>query len=335
MSNLFMLREEEIRSRLDINYNREFLYYKDLPLFFEKFKKSFQSVDCVACKSENHYILTEKDGFSFKKCDKCQTVFISPRPEPEALDWWYGHSEHIKHSQEILRKTADKRQMIYDDRIDKLFSRTHNSVKSVLEIGCGTGNFLKLIKTRKPELKVTGVDLSPEAVELAKEKGIDCFNVSAEAFAKENSGSYDLILAFEVLEHVFDPFSLIRALVRLLEKKGTICMTMPNYLSYDFLHLGDVYKNFFGPDHLNYYNQFSIKTLLEQGGCDHIEIFCDGILDTAIVANYHSDKKKMSEGFWKYIYDNKDEYSSFLVDYQKLLQKYKLSGNMTVVARKS
>jgi hypothetical protein len=52
------------------------------------------------------------------------------------------------------------------------------------------------------------------------------------------------------------------------------------------------------------------------------------------VGNYHSDKKRILEGFWRYIYENREKYSNFLIDYQKLLQKYKLSGNMTVVAGK-
>lgn len=333
MKNIFTLKENEIRPRIDTNYNREVLYYSDLHNF-EKFKKNFQCVDCVSCKSKNHYMISKKNGFIFRKCDECQTVFISPRPGPEELEWWYTHSEHVAHSQEILEKTADTRMMIYNDRIKKLFSRITVPVKSVLEIGCGTGNFLQRIREIKPELTVTGIELSPDAVRLTKKKGLNCCHSSAEEFAEKTGSKYDLILGFEVLEHVFDPPSLINALFKLLRKGGTLYMTMPNYLSYDFLQIGECYRNFFGPSHLNYYNPFSIMKLLESGGGNCIKIYSDGILDTAIVENYHSDKKKILEGFWGYIYDNKAKYQDFLIDYQKLLQKHQLSGNMTVVARK-
>ena len=267
MNNIFTLKEEDIRSRLDVNYNREFLYYKDLPIFLKNFKQNFQYVDCVSCKSKNYDIISHKDGFIFRKCNECGTVFISPRPGPKALQWWYSNSEHVKDSQKILEKTADKRTQIYNDRIDKLFKRISPShVKSLLEIGCGVGEFLKLIKRNKPELKITGIDMSDEAVGLAKEKGVNCLNISAEDFAKKSSEHYDLILAFEILEHVFDPISLVKALFNLLKKDGILYMTMPNYRSYDFLQVGDVYRNFFGPSHLNYYNPFSIMKLLERGG---------------------------------------------------------------------
>lgn len=266
MKDLFTLKEEDIRSRIDVNYNREVLYYKDLPLFLKNFKQKFQHVDCVSCTSKNHYIISQKDGFNFRKCNECGTVFISPRPDPEALRWWYTHSEHVKHSNKILEKTADMRMQIYNDRIDKLFKRIPPPVKSLLEIGCGTGRFLKLLKEIKPELQSTGIDINAEAVEIAKEKGVNCLNASAEAFAEKDNERYDLILAFEVLEHVFEPFSLIKVLLKLLEKDGKIYMTLPNYLSYDFLQVGDVYRNFFGPSHLNYYNPFSIMKLFERGG---------------------------------------------------------------------
>ena len=332
MKKLFTLKEEDIRPRVDLNYNREFLYYKDIETFFKKFGKSFKDVDCVSCASKKHYVISQKDNFIFRKCNECQTVFISPRPGPKELEWWYTHSAHIKHSQKILEKTADMRMVIYNERIDKLFGRISSPVKTVLEVGCGTGKFLRLLKESKPQLKFTGIDISHEAVKLAKENGVNCLEFSAEEFAEKSKEQYDLILAFELLEHVFDPISLIKVLMKLLGKDGNLYMTMPNYLSYDFLQIGDVYRNFFGPSHLNYYNPFSIKKLLERGGYKSIEIFCDGVLDTDIVGNYHSDKKRILEGFWKYIYENREKYSNFLIDYQKLLQKYKLSGNMTVVA---
>ena len=183
-------------------------------------------------------------------------------------------------------------------------------------------------------MKIIGIDISDEAVALAKEKAVNCLHFSAEEFAGKRTEQYDLVLAFEVLEHVFDPFSLIKSLLELLEKGGKIHMTIPNYLSYDFLQVGDAYRNFFGPSHLNYYNPFSIMKLLEGGGYSCIEIFCDGILDASIAGNYHSDKKKIQDGFWKYVYDNKGRYSDFLIDFQKLLQKHKLSGNTTIVATK-
>ena len=335
MKKLFELSEEDIRPKIELNYNREILYYQDLSLFQKKFKKKYTKVDCVSCLSKSHSKIFEKDGFDFRKCDECETVFISPRPESKALEWWYTCSEQVKHSAKILEKTEANRMPIYKNRIDNIFKRISHPVDSVLEIGCSNGNLLSLLQKIKPELKCTGIDMSPDALKMAEKKEVRCINISAEEYAEKSKEKYDLILAFEILEHVYDPLALVNALKELLNKDGVIYMTMPNYIAYDFLQVGDVYRNIIAPSHLNYFNPSSVIRLLARGGYQNIKVFCDGILDTNIVNNYHSDKKKVLNGFWGYIYNHSEKYSNFLVNFQKLLQKHKLSGNMTVLAQKT
>jgi len=222
MNDVFKLKEEDIRPQLDVNYNREVLYYKDLRTFLKKFKNSFQDVDCVSCKSKNYYVISKKDGFRFNKCQECGTIFISPRPTPSALKWWYRNAKHVKHSNEILEKTAEKRKIINEDRIKKLFRRIIRSIESMLEIGCGNGIFLSLIKQLKPNLKITGIDLNPNAIELARKKDLNCFNFSAEEFVKDIADKYDLVVAFEVFEHIFNPKCFIQALSNMLKPGGYI-----------------------------------------------------------------------------------------------------------------
>lgn len=328
------LKEYDICPRIDVNYNREVLYYEDIKVFLKKFKDDFKNSNCVACSSKLHYHLMEKDGFDYRKCTECETVYISPRPEPEALKWWYSKSRQIKHSAKILEKTKDKRLLIYKDRVEKILSRINGNIKTVLEIGCSSGIFLDFFRSVKPEFKFAGIDASKDAIKIAREKKLNCKNISIEEFAKKTNTKYDLILAFEVLEHLNNPLNTLKFIYRLLSRESFLYFTVPNYLAYDFLEIGDIYRNLAGPAHLNYFNPYSIKKLLKRAGFKGIRVFCDGILDTSIVQNYHSEKKKVQYGFWKYIYDNKDRYSEFLKEFQSLLQKYILSGNMTVIAKK-
>ena len=120
----------------------------------------------------------------------------------------------------------------------------------------------------------------------------------------------------------------------MLSANGAVYLTMPNYLAYDFLEVGEIYRNLLGPAHLNYFNPRSIARLLERAGFRDAHVYCDGVLDTSIMANYHREKRKVLTGFWKHIYDRDEEYAEFLDEFQDLLRKYRLSGNMTVVARR-
>lgn len=327
-----VLKEYDIRPKVDLNYNREILYYEDLEIFFRNYKNKFKEADCVACSSKMHFHLIEKDGFHYRQCSECKTVFISPRPDNEALDWWYSASQ-TKHAMKILEKTKNKRILIYKERIQKLLSRIDSNIKSVLDIGCSSGIFLETFKSINPELNFFGIDSNKDSIMLAKRKKLDCKNITVENFAKITKSRYDLILALEVFEHLTNPVNTLKAISRLLGSSGYLYFTIPNYYGYDFLEIGEIYRNLLGPGHLNYYNPHSIQILLKKNYFKEIKVFCDGILDTSIVENYHHEKKKIQDGFWKYIYDNKNKYSEFLNEFQKMLIKYKLSGNMTIVAK--
>ena len=65
------LKEYDIRPKIELNYNREILYYEDIKVFLKKFKDDFKDTDCLACSSKSHHHLMEKDGFHYRKCIEC------------------------------------------------------------------------------------------------------------------------------------------------------------------------------------------------------------------------------------------------------------------------
>jgi 2-polyprenyl-3-methyl-5-hydroxy-6-metoxy-1,4-benzoquinol methylase/ribosomal protein S27E len=324
----------DIRPVSEINYNREVLYPEDLKEFHKRFNSQFIDVDCVACSSDRHFFITEKDGFKYRKCEKCGTAFISPRPAVEMLSWWYCNAKKQKHAAGILKKTAAKRVEIYKKRCDNMVSRVDADFNSVLELGASIGTFLQLLAERKPEARIKGIDFNDSSIEEAQKRGVEVENISIEEYAGKKSEKFDLILAFEVVEHIYEPEITVNAVYNLLEDDGCFYFTLPNFHGYDFLEIGDVYRNFAGPGHLNYFNPDSIKVFMKKVGFKSVEVYCDGVLDTNLVQKYQKEKKKIQTGFWKFIYDNSEKYSDFIDDFQSLLQKHKLSGNMTVVAKK-
>jgi 2-polyprenyl-6-hydroxyphenyl methylase/3-demethylubiquinone-9 3-methyltransferase len=109
-------------------------------------------------------------------------------------------------------------------RLDYVDKRAPLSGRTVLDIGCGGGLMAEAMAARGA--KVTGIDLSEGALKVAKlhlkESGrqVDYRHVSAEALAAELPGHFDVITCLEMLEHVPDPGSVIRAIATMLKPGG-------------------------------------------------------------------------------------------------------------------
>ena len=71
---------------------------------------------------------------------------------------------------------------------------------SVLDVGCGSGGFLRYLHGRRPSACLRGTDISPGAVEVARSSGFDAF--VADLTREPLDRKYDYITAFEVIEHI-------------------------------------------------------------------------------------------------------------------------------------
>ncbi|WP_374474910.1 bifunctional 2-polyprenyl-6-hydroxyphenol methylase/3-demethylubiquinol 3-O-methyltransferase UbiG [Zoogloea sp.] len=115
------------------------------------------------------------------------------------------------------------------DWIDKTVSL---SGKKVVDIGCGGGILAESMAGRGAE--VTGVDLSEKALGVARlhlyESGetVNYRHISAEDIARESPASFDVVTCMEMLEHVPDPASTIRACATLVKPGGKVFFSTLN-----------------------------------------------------------------------------------------------------------
>lgn len=130
------------------------------------------------------------------------------------------------------------------DYIDRL-AALHG--KSVLDVGCGGGILAESMAQRGA--RVTGIDLSDQALKVAQlhslESGVsvDYRHTSAETFAREQAANFDVVTCMELLEHVPDPASTVRACAALAKAGSHVFFSTinRNLKSYLFAVIGAEY----------------------------------------------------------------------------------------------
>jgi 2-polyprenyl-3-methyl-5-hydroxy-6-metoxy-1,4-benzoquinol methylase len=100
--------------------------------------------------------------------------------------------------------------------------------KSILDIGCASGALLKLLSSHNPA-KLTGIDIAEYPILYGKDRyGLDlrCTSLEAAAFL---TGSFDLILMIDIIEHIEALPSFLQEVKRVLRPSGSVFLITPNY----------------------------------------------------------------------------------------------------------
>jgi len=134
-----------------------------------------------------------------------------------------------------------------------------NDLKSILDIGAGSGIFLeRLPKDRNKN----ALEFNNEAIKVLNEKAINAYCQNIEEFSsdKANLEKYDIITAFQVLEHIPNVFSFINSILKCLKPGGYIVFGTPNNVPY--LYGYDKYHALnLPPHHINLFNSESFKKI--------------------------------------------------------------------------
>ncbi|HSJ49125.1 MAG TPA: bifunctional 2-polyprenyl-6-hydroxyphenol methylase/3-demethylubiquinol 3-O-methyltransferase UbiG [Gammaproteobacteria bacterium] len=140
--------------------------------------------------------------------------------EELASRWWDPHSE--------FKPLHD----INPLRVDYIDRHAGLAGKRVLDVGCGGGILSEAMAQRGAQ--VTGIDMGEAPLSVARlhqyESGVevDYLHATAEQLAAEQPASYDVVTCLEMLEHVPDPGSVIRACSQLVKPGGQVCFSTLN-----------------------------------------------------------------------------------------------------------
>ncbi|MFA6105029.1 MAG: class I SAM-dependent methyltransferase [Patescibacteria group bacterium] len=219
---------------------------------------------CLNCGNEMSFYF-EKKGFKIFKCPKCLLMAVNNIPAD--LTKYYsegyftgdvsldGYMDYDS-DKEVTKKTY----LNFLCDIERFLPAGQK--KSLFEVGCATGFFLKLATELGWEAE--GIDLSDYAVKMAILKGIKASVGTVEDFKAENK--YDAVVMQDVVEHVRDPASLITKAGELLKAGGVLALTTPDSGSLWARVWGKRWHAFVPPQHLYYFSSENIKSFLEKRG---------------------------------------------------------------------
>ncbi len=186
------------------------------------------------------------------------------------------------------------------------FIQTHADIvgKQVLDIGCGGGILSESMA--QAGAKVTGIDMAQRALSVAKlhamEAGVELTyeNTSAEDHAQTHANAYDVVTCLELIEHVPDPASLIRAANHMVKPGGRIFISTINRnpKAYAIAVLGAEYimrllpkgthnyDKFIKPSELARWARNTGLELIEQAGMHYNPLFRSASLTKSVDVNY-------------------------------------------------
>lgn len=106
-----------------------------------------------------------------------------------------------------------------------------DDAKKVLDVGCGSGGLAKILQAKGKT--VFGADISLTALDQAKPylQGSFCFDIQKDDWPAElMEQKFDLIIASEVIEHIFQPSDFLGKAKLLIDREGSLVITTPNFL---------------------------------------------------------------------------------------------------------
>ena len=228
--------------------------------------------NCPICKSDQTTLFltcidhtVSRETFSIVQCNSCGFKFTNPRPEEDKLGAYYKSEDYVSHSNTKKGFINSTYQSVRKYTLLKkleLISKYYKTGK-ILDIGCGTGEFLNTCKSAKWE--TFGIEPDPDARKMAKDNfGLDVREES-EINNLSNEG-FDIISMWHVLEHVPRLNERIEDLKRLIKPDGVIIIAVPNCNSLDAKIYGENWAAYDVPRHLYHFTPKDIELVFKNHG---------------------------------------------------------------------
>ncbi|GFZ83819.1 methyltransferase [Aquaticitalea lipolytica] len=243
-----------------------------------------------------------------------------PQPSSQKLPDYYKSEDYISHTdakRNLFERAYHLVKSISLKRKLKLINSVVKGEKHLLDVGCGTGDFLQI--AIKNSWTVSGTEPNDEAREVANKKTNNSV-FKEDQILKFKQNSFDVITLWHVLEHLPELENHISVFKTLLKPNGTLIIAVPNYKSYDAVHYKHFWAAFDVPRHLWHFSRISISKLVEKENMKvekTLPMKFDAFYVSLLSEKYKSGFMNPFKAFWIGFYSNlkakrSGEYSSLI-----------------------
>jgi 2-polyprenyl-3-methyl-5-hydroxy-6-metoxy-1,4-benzoquinol methylase len=242
------------------------------------------------------------------QCAGCQSLYLNPRPTPASIGRAYaayythegpGSPTGIKslklrwknerlsarfgrnieprlHLPSVIQPAVGRRgsrmalPFGWEELVDMKPGR-------LMDVGCGSGATLML--ARQLGWDAQGIEMDSAAVASARNVGLEVEEGGYERL-RDHTQAFDCIACSHVIEHVFDPVDMVRAIHAALKPGGRLLLATPNVKSDAHQYFGRFWRGLEAPRHLVMFSEATLIALLQQSGFI-VESRSDGQLETA------------------------------------------------------
>lgn len=219
---------------------------------------------CAVCDSSHSRLLFEKAGYAIMRCARCGFKYAEFSGSHDFYrDFYtkeyfenghnkYGYADYLGDESNHLRINGKRAR----------FVEQFVQGGRILDIGCAAGFFLDCLG---PSWDKYGCEPSTAMAELAREKYGDRIT-AASSEEYESHHSFDVITAWDVIEHVIDLDSFMHNIRALLKEDGYFFLSTPDAISPAAVILGKRWYHYIPPSHLQYFGFFTITRFLKKHG---------------------------------------------------------------------
>jgi SAM-dependent methyltransferase len=227
---------------------------------------------CVACGSPSSvpafeasdwYLGRAPGSFAYRRCTECLTVFVDPQPDDSTLSAAYAADYGPLQAQEgTVARLGERLAQREADRLTHLAERT----TALVDIGCGTGAFLRRLQRAGWEGPLQGVEPDERAARYAQEHtGVPVKTGTLETLNLE-PGSAGTVVMRHVIEHLRAPRAALERVGDFLAPHGVLYLATPDARALAARVFGRFWHGYDPPRHLFAFTSDGIRKLLARTG---------------------------------------------------------------------
>lgn len=217
------------------------------------------------------------ERFDYFICSECNCLQINKVPQNIAEYYPSNYYSFNSQSKSLRKKIKERFKRTFHGMIPKrkieinslgLENLSLNNSSSILDVGCGKGNFLVYLKNQGM-LNVLGIDPY-----IDEDVFLDGKVLVRKITLNQLEGSFDLIMMHHSFEHMFEQHDVLSEINRLLKPDGKVLIRIP-LKNYAFEKYGNNWVSLDAPRHFYLHTEKSLRILVEECGFKITEVIYD------------------------------------------------------------